>query len=44
MQSGREGSNVKESDLTGFEADDVEDLYRMSKVQCGVMCREVART
>ena len=30
-------------DMTDDEADNVEDLYRSSKVQCGVMCREVPK-
>ena len=30
--------------MTGVEANDVEGLYRSSKVKCGVKCREVART
>lgn len=35
---------TREDYMTGVEADDVEDLYRSSKVKCGVICREVPRT
>ena len=44
MQRGQGRSVGKESILKGFEAADVEDLYRSSNVKCGVMCREVPRT
>lgn len=40
----KEGSDGEQCDLAGVEVNDVEDLYRSSKVKCGVMCREVPRT
>lgn len=33
---GQEGSDGEEGDLAVVEVDDVEDLYRSSKVKCGV--------
>ena len=44
MESGQGEDDGKEDEVTGAKADVVEDLYRSSKVKCGVICREVPRT
>ena len=44
MESREREDDGKEDEVTSVEVDVVKDLYRRSKVKCGVMCREVPRT